>query len=127
MSFYFVLLLRISVPALCLVLSLGCANVNLVAREANGALLEVMTLTEFDKGKAEKQLYAVENRILETCQSLFSSTDYVLLGEDIPLLTQLGALFSSGSCQQTVDDAIRELDAIKKTKKIESLELAISQ
>ena len=121
MSLYFGLLLRISVPALWLVLSLGCANVNVVTRDANGALREVMTLTEFDEGRAEERLYAVENSILDTCQILFTSTDFVLLGEDIPLLMQLGALFSSGSCRQTVDDALRELDAIKKTKKIHSL------
>ena len=108
---------RSSIPALCLVLSLGCANVNVVMRNANGALMEVMTLTEFDEGRAEERLYAVENRILDTCQSLFTSTDFALLGEDIPLLTQLGALFSSGSCQQTVVDALRELDTIKENEK----------
>ena len=113
-------LLRISVPALCLVLSLGCASVKVVTRDANGALMDVMTLTGFDEGKTEERLYAVENRILSTCQNLFSSTEHVLLGEDIPLLTQLGALFSSGSCRQTVDDALQELDAIKKTKKTDS-------
>ena len=127
MSFYFDLLLRISVPALCLVLSLGCANVNVVMRDANGVLMEVMTLAEFDEGRAEERLYAVEERILDTCQNLFISTDFALLGEDIPLLTQLGALFSSGSCQQTVDNALRELDAIRETKKIDSLEWAITQ
>lgn len=108
---------RSSIPALCLVLSLGCANVNVVMRDANGALMEVMTLTEFDEGRAGERLYAVENRILDTCQSLFTSTDFALLGEDIPLLTQLGALFSSGSCQQTVVDALRELDTIKENEK----------
>ena len=118
---------RSSIPVFCLVLSLGCVNVNVVTRDANSALMEVMTLTEFNEGSAEERLYAVENRILETCQSLFTSTDFVLLGEDIPLLTQLGALFSSGSCRQTVDDVLRELDVIKKTKKINSLELAITQ
>ena len=127
MSLYFGLLLRISVPALCLVLSLGCANVNVVMRDANGALIEVVTLTEFSEGRAEERLYAVEERILDTCQSLFTSTDYALLGEDIPLLTQLGALLSSGICRQTVDDALRELDAVRKTKTIDSLELAITQ
>ncbi len=121
------LLLRISVPALCLVLSLGCANVNVVTRDANGALMEVMTLTEFGKGRTEERLYAVEKRILDICQILFTSTDFILLGENIPLLTQLGALFSSGSCRQTVDDALRELDTIRKTKKLDSLKLAITQ
>ena len=127
MSLYFGLLLRISVSALCLVLSPGCANVNVVMRDANGALIEVMTLTKFGEGRAEERLYAVEERILDTCQSLFTSTDHALLGEDIPLLTQLGALLSSGSCRQTVDDALRELDAVRKTKTIDSLELAITQ
>jgi len=127
MSLYFGLLLRISVPALCLVLSLGCANVNVIMRDANGALIEVVTLTEFSEGRAEERLYAVEERILDTCQSLFTSTAYALLGEDIPLLTQLGALLSSGSCRQTVDDALRELDAVRKTKTIDSLELVITQ
>ncbi len=129
MSLYIDLLLRISVPAFCLVLSLGCANVNVVMRDASGVLMEVMTLAEFDEGRAEEEerLYAVEERILDTCQNLFTSTDFVLLGEDIPLLTQLGALFSSGSCQQTVDDALRELDAIRETKKIDSLEWTITQ
>jgi len=108
---------RSSIPVLCLVLSLGCVNVNVVTRNANGALMEVMTLTEFDEGRAEEQLYAVENHILDSCQSLFISTDFALLGEDIPLLTQLGALFSSGSCRQTVDDALRELDTIKENEK----------
>jgi len=121
MSLYFGLQLRLSVPVLCLVLSLGCANVKVVTRDANYALMEVIALTEFDEVSAEEQLYAVENRILDTCHILFTSTNYVLLGEDIPLLTQLGALISSGSCQQTVGDALRELDAIKKTKKTESL------
>ncbi len=118
---------RSSIPALCLVLSLGCANVNVVMRDANGALMEVMTLTEFDEGRAEEQLYAVEKRILDTCQNLFTSTVFALLGEDIPLLTQLRALFSSGSCRQTVDDALQELDAIRQTKKIDSLEWTITQ
>ncbi len=108
---------RSSIPVLCLVLSLGCANVNVVTRDANSALMEVMTLTEFNEGSAEERLYAVENRILETCHILFTSTEFVLLGEDIPLLTQLGALFSSGSCQQTVVDALRELDTIKENEK----------
>ena len=127
MSLYIGLLLRISVPALCLVLSLGCANVNVVMRDANGALMEVMTLAEFDEGRAEEQLYVVEERILDTCQNLFVSTDFVLLGEDIPLLTQLGALFSSGSCRQTVDNALEELDAMRETKKTDSLEWTITQ
>ena len=35
------------------------------------------------------------------------------LGEDIPLLTQLGALFSSENCRQTVDEALQELHAIR--------------
>ncbi len=118
---------RSSIPALCLVLSLGCANVNVVMRDASGALMEVMTLTEFDEGRTEERLYAVEERILDTCQNLFTSTDFALLGEDIPLLTQLGALFSSGSCRQTVDDALQELDAIRETKKIDSLEWTITQ
>jgi len=121
MSLYFGLQSRLSVPVLCLVLSLGCANVKVITRDANYALMEVMALTEIDEVSAEEQLYAVENRILDTCHILFTSTSYVLLGEDIPLLTQLGALISSGSCQQTVGDALQELDAIKKTKKTESL------
>ena len=126
MSFYFGLLLRTSVPALCLVF-LGCANVKVVVRDANSALIEVMTLTESGEGKTEERLYAVEDRILDTCQSLFTSTDYVLLGEDIPLFTLLGALLSSGNCRQTVDAAFRELATARKTKTIDNLELAIRQ
>jgi len=81
------LLLRIPVPALCLVLSLGCANVNVVMRDASGALMEVMTFTEFDEGRTEERLYAVEERILDTCRNLFTSTDFTLLGEDIHIGT----------------------------------------
>ena len=107
------LLLRLSVPTLCLSLSLGCANVNVIMRDANGVLLEVMTLTEFNDDKADERLYAVEERILDTCEFLFISTEFRLLGEDIPLLTQLGALFSSENCRQTVDEALQELHAIR--------------
>jgi hypothetical protein len=95
--------------------------VKVVTRDANYALMEVIALTEFDEVSAGEQLYAVENRILDSCHILFTSTDFALLGGGIPLLTQLGALFSSGNCQQTVDDALKELNVIKNTKKIHSL------
>ncbi len=93
-SLYFGLLSRIFIPAIFLVLFLGCANVKVAMRDANATLTEVMTYTEFVDDRVEERLFTFEERILDTCHILFTITDFALLGEKIPFLTQLKALFS---------------------------------
>lgn len=98
-----------SVLVLCLVLLAGCANVRGTVRDATDTLMMAMTMTELNEGETVEQLYAVEERILYSCQPLFASAHSAFLGEDISLLTKIGALFSSGGCRQTVDAVQREM------------------
>jgi hypothetical protein len=109
------LLLLMSVPVLCFLLLTGCVNVKGTVRYATDTLMTVMTMTELNEGETEKQFNAVEESILYSCQPLFASAHSAFLGEDIPLLTKIEALFSSGGCRQTVDAVQRELHTYCQT------------
>ncbi len=99
-----------SVLVLCFLLFAGCINVKGTLRDATDTLMMVMTMTELNESETVDQLYAVEERILYSCEPLFASAQSAFLGEDIPLLTKVGALFSSGGCRQTVDAVQREMN-----------------
>ncbi len=105
-------IIHISLPVFFLLFMSGCASVKTVVRDATNILTTVMFLTDQNNGKTLEQLNAVEEHILDSCQTLFSSADYALLNEGIPVLVKLGALFSSDSCQRTVNNARQELDMI---------------
>ena len=105
-------MIRISLPVFFLLFTPGCASVKTVVRDATGILTTVISLTDQNNGKTLEQLNAIEEHILDSCQTLFSSALYALLHERIPILVKLGALFSSDSCQRTVNNARQELDMI---------------
>jgi hypothetical protein len=100
------------VPAVFLVLLAGCASVKDTLRDTHRVLITVAGLTEHGEEREVEQLYLAEDRIYDSCSPLLRSTNFKLLGEDIPLLVQLGALLSSKGCQQTVDQVRVELDAV---------------
>ncbi len=105
-------LLRALVGAGFLVLLGGCASVKETMRDAHRVLFAVAGLTEHGEGREMEQLYLAEDRIYDSCSTLLSSINTRLLGDSIPLFTKLEALFSSDSCQRTVDDVRGELDAM---------------
>ncbi len=112
-QFYFMRrIIRISLLVFFLLFMSGCASVKTVVRDATGILTAVMSLTDQNNGKTLDQLNAVEEHILDSCETLFISADHALQNEGIPVLVKLGALFNSRGCQRTVNNARQELDMI---------------
>ena len=79
--------------------------------------MEVMSLTEPERGESAERIYGVEERILDSCQPLLDGAQLKLGGVDVSLfsgmITRLGALLSSDNCRQTVDAARRELEDVR--------------
>jgi len=100
---------RAAAVLVAIALGAGCAGVEETARSTHHTLADVSDLAARAGTTDVERLYAVEDRILRSCEEVLESVHHVVNGEEIPLLTRILALLSAGGCGHSVVDARRAL------------------
>jgi hypothetical protein len=96
---------------------IGCDSVETyknTLRAASRTMVRIADMSLREEGGLNVvYLETVEERVSDACQSLLDSVDYRFRGEDIPMNTKIGVVFTADNCQRVVEQAQPEIERLQ--------------
>ena len=106
-----------AVFVLCLFTLSGCSGVDTfknTLRTASRTMVRIAAMSLRQEGGPNVvHLEAFEERISYACRSLLDSADYRFRGENIPVDTKIGVVFTADNCRRVVKQVQPEIEKLR--------------